>query len=289
MRATRTARHIAIYYLFVLGVALPVLGVALGLSAFLGNLAIPIVFLAVILFRPHRLILSYFRRDLITALRLLRKKDYAAAKIRLERFIGMMRRAPWLKPLIWLRRATYSGDPEALALINLGLVAMALKEFDVARTHFEEAIALDVGNPLPYYNLGILCIEIAKIHEAVTWFEKAKALGFRDDAPDKIINGIRALSDVPPASGPFGVEILNDDVTPMEFVVDLLREEFDCTEARATGIMLTVHGQGSGLCGRYGEAEARARMGRATARAQAAHHSLTFRIVGPGLDELGAR
>ena len=289
MRTTRTARHIAIYYGFLLGLPLAVLGIGLGLSAFLGNLTIPIAVLAVILFRPHQLILRYFRRDLITGLRLLRIKDYAAAKVRLERFIGTMRRAPWLKSLIWLRKATNLGDPEALALINLGLAATALKEFDLARTHFEEAIALNDGNPLPYYHLGILCFATAEIQDAVTWFEKARAHGFGDDASDKIINGIAALSDVPPASGPFGIEILNDDVTPMEFVVDLLREEFDCTEARATGIMLTVHGQGSGLCGRYGEVEARARMGRAAARAQAAHHPLTFRIVGPGLDELGAR
>jgi ATP-dependent Clp protease adaptor protein ClpS len=283
---TRRARHRAIYWLVVLGGALALFGVAVALSTFFGDLPIAVV-LVLLTAAPAASggLANFLKRDLIIGLRSQKRKDHAAAKVHFERFIGLMHRAPWLKHLIWLRRATYSSDPEVLALDHLGLVEMALGEFEAARTHFETAIELDAENPLPFHCLGLLCVHTGDIDEGLARLEKARALGFRDDASDKIINAFEALSYVPPASGPFGVEILNDHVTPMEFVVDILREEFDCTQARATGIMLTVHGKGSFLCGRYGEAEARARMERAVARAHAAHHPLMFRIVGPGPDE----
>lgn len=49
----------------------------------------------------------------------------------------------------------------------------------------------------------------------------------------------------------YQVLLLNDDFTPMEFVVDILRQYFHKSESEATRIMLAVHHQGSGLCGTY--------------------------------------
>ncbi|GAB4197470.1 MAG: ATP-dependent Clp protease adapter ClpS [Wenzhouxiangellaceae bacterium] len=47
----------------------------------------------------------------------------------------------------------------------------------------------------------------------------------------------------------YKVILLNDDYTPMEFVVDVLMKFFAMPEDRATQIMLHVHTKGKGVCG----------------------------------------
>ena len=47
------------------------------------------------------------------------------------------------------------------------------------------------------------------------------------------------------------VILVNDDFTPMEFVVLILREFFNLDEEAATRIMLNVHTKGKGVCGIY--------------------------------------
>jgi ATP-dependent Clp protease adaptor protein ClpS len=47
------------------------------------------------------------------------------------------------------------------------------------------------------------------------------------------------------------VQILNDDYTPMEFVVYVLERVFDMDHETATGIMLHIHREGVGTCGTY--------------------------------------
>ena len=47
----------------------------------------------------------------------------------------------------------------------------------------------------------------------------------------------------------FKVILLNDDYTPMEYVVRLLKEVFKKSENDAINIMLMVHKKGSGVCG----------------------------------------
>lgn len=47
----------------------------------------------------------------------------------------------------------------------------------------------------------------------------------------------------------YKVLILNDDYTPMEFVVHILERFFAKTKQEATDIMLHVHRRGVGLCG----------------------------------------
>lgn len=51
--------------------------------------------------------------------------------------------------------------------------------------------------------------------------------------------------------GLYKVVFLNDDKTPMEFVVSLLIELFKHTERTATDITLQIHEQGSGVVGVY--------------------------------------
>jgi ATP-dependent Clp protease adaptor protein ClpS len=47
----------------------------------------------------------------------------------------------------------------------------------------------------------------------------------------------------------FKVFLLNDDYTPMEFVVDVLTRFFQMDREKATRIMLHVHTRGRGVCG----------------------------------------
>ena len=49
----------------------------------------------------------------------------------------------------------------------------------------------------------------------------------------------------------FRVLILNDDYTPMDFVVEVLTTFFRKSEQEAVQIMLAVHHAGAGLCGVY--------------------------------------
>ena len=49
----------------------------------------------------------------------------------------------------------------------------------------------------------------------------------------------------------FKVILLNDDYTPMEFVVTVLEKYFNKKQEEATQIMLHVHKNGVGICGIY--------------------------------------
>jgi ATP-dependent Clp protease adaptor protein ClpS len=49
----------------------------------------------------------------------------------------------------------------------------------------------------------------------------------------------------------FKVVLLNDDYTPMEFVVEVLEVFFKMNREQATQVMLAVHTQGKGVCGIY--------------------------------------
>jgi ATP-dependent Clp protease adaptor protein ClpS len=49
----------------------------------------------------------------------------------------------------------------------------------------------------------------------------------------------------------FKVVLINDDYTPMEFVVIVLETFFRMNREQATHVMLTVHTQGKGVCGIY--------------------------------------
>jgi len=49
----------------------------------------------------------------------------------------------------------------------------------------------------------------------------------------------------------YKVILLNDDYTPMEYVVILLKKIFNKTQGEAVNVMLTVHKKGAGVCGVY--------------------------------------
>ncbi|WP_111892149.1 ATP-dependent Clp protease adapter ClpS [Acinetobacter sp. MB5] len=49
----------------------------------------------------------------------------------------------------------------------------------------------------------------------------------------------------------YAVVLLNDDYTPMDFVIEILQEFFAMNLDQATQVMLTVHYEGKGVAGVY--------------------------------------
>ena len=65
---------------------------------------------------------------------------------------------------------------------------------------------------------------------------------------DSVLEAKKAKVKLPPM---YKVLLLNDDYTPMEFVVLVLQKFFGMTRERATQVMLKVHREGMGVCGVY--------------------------------------
>jgi tetratricopeptide (TPR) repeat protein len=149
------------------------------------------VLLVIVLLIPGR-ILGFFWKDLLRGLRLLNAKKYSESKIYSERFLETLSKKPWLKHLIWFGSSTYSRNPKALALNNLGAAEFGLNDFTSARLHFEESITVDGQNPLPYFNMGLLTKAQGDLSEAKSWFEKAANRGFSKNIIDQIISTSQA-------------------------------------------------------------------------------------------------
>ncbi len=69
---------------------------------------------------------------------------------------------------------------------------------------------------------------------------------------DKVNDGGTAVQEVKPKLKQpplFRVILLNDDFTPMDFVVEVLMRFFSMSEEKATQVMLHVHTRGVGVCG----------------------------------------
>ncbi|CAG0966825.1 MAG: ATP-dependent Clp protease adapter ClpS [Rhodocyclales bacterium] len=63
---------------------------------------------------------------------------------------------------------------------------------------------------------------------------------------DSVLEAERTKTKPPPL---FKVLLLNDDYTPMEFVVVVLQKFFGMSREQSTRIMLKVHREGVGICG----------------------------------------
>jgi ATP-dependent Clp protease adaptor protein ClpS len=71
----------------------------------------------------------------------------------------------------------------------------------------------------------------------------------RDGGQGAVVAERKAQKTKPPAL--YQVVLLNDDYTPMEFVVMVLQQYFQRDIDTATHIMLKIHHEGRGVCGVY--------------------------------------
>jgi ATP-dependent Clp protease adaptor protein ClpS len=72
----------------------------------------------------------------------------------------------------------------------------------------------------------------------------------------------------------YDVVLLNDDYTPMEFVVDVLERFFRMDRSAATRVMLEVHTRGRGVCGRFTCEIAETKVAQVMAYARESQHPL---------------
>lgn len=71
---------------------------------------------------------------------------------------------------------------------------------------------------------------------------------FTDTDDDLAVQAAKPKLKRPPL---YRVILLNDDFTPMDFVVEVLMDFFAMSQEKATQVMLQIHTQGIGVCGIY--------------------------------------
>ena len=89
---------------------------------------------------------------------------------------------------------------------------------------------------------------------------------------DAVVLERRAQRVKPPQM--FQVVLLNDDFTPMEFVVHVIQEFFSKDRETATQIMLKIHLEGKGICGVYSRDIASTKVDQVLQAARSAGHPL---------------
>ena len=72
----------------------------------------------------------------------------------------------------------------------------------------------------------------------------------------------------------YQVLLLNDDYTPMEFVVEVLEHVFGMNRPNATRVMLEVHTRGKGVCGVFTFEIAETKVAQVMAYARQQQHPL---------------
>ncbi len=92
------------------------------------------------------------------------------------------------------------------------------------------------------------------------------------DGGDAVVLERRAQRVQPPQM--YQVVMLNDDYTPMEFVVVVLQEFFNKDREAATQIMLKIHLDGKGVCGVYSKDVAHTKVDQVLDAARQAGHPL---------------
>jgi ATP-dependent Clp protease adaptor protein ClpS len=93
----------------------------------------------------------------------------------------------------------------------------------------------------------------------------------RDDGGSVVLERLTQRTKPPQM---FQVLMLNDDFTPMEFVVRVLQEFFNKDREAATQIMLKIHLDGKGICGVYSKDVAATKVDQVQDAAHQAGHPL---------------
>ena len=93
-----------------------------------------------------------------------------------------------------------------------------------------------------------------------------------DDGQGAVVMERKVAKTEPPRM--YQVILLNDDYTPMEFVVMVLQEYFKRDLETATQIMLKIHHDGRGVCGVYSKDVAATKVELVLAAARRGGHPL---------------
>jgi len=93
-----------------------------------------------------------------------------------------------------------------------------------------------------------------------------------DNGGDSVVAERKEQKTKPPQM--YQVVMLNDDYTPMEFVVVVIQEFFNKDRETATQIMLKIHLDGKGICGVYSRDVAATKVQQVQEAARQAGHPL---------------
>ena len=101
-----------------------------------------------------------------------------------------------------------------------------------------------------------------------------------DDPAEHGDTGLIVAPEKPKLAKPplWKVVMLNDDYTPMEFVVEVLQTFFGMNGEKATQIMLMVHRTGKGTCGIFPKDIAETKCAQVNQYAQESQHPLVSEI-----------
>lgn len=100
----------------------------------------------------------------------------------------------------------------------------------------------------------------------------APAPRIQEDGGDAVVLERRTQRTQPPQM--YQVVLLNDDYTPMEFVVAVIQEFFNKDRETATQIMLKIHIEGRGVCGVFSKDIAATKVDQVMEAAQKSGHPL---------------
>lgn len=92
-----------------------------------------------------------------------------------------------------------------------------------------------------------------------------------DNTDDYLLESVKPKLKKPPL---YKVLLLNDDYTPMDFVIVLLRSVFAMRENQAAQVMMHVHQKGVGVCGVFTREIAETKVEMVLEYAQANQHPL---------------
>ncbi len=98
---------------------------------------------------------------------------------------------------------------------------------------------------------------------------------YEDDSAGLAVQEARPKLQAPPM---YKVLLLNDDYTPMDFVVEVLEVFFSMNREQATKIMLTVHTSGKAVCGVFTRDIAETKAAQVNQYAKESQHPLLWEI-----------
>ena len=108
-----------------------------------------------------------------------------------------------------------------------------------------------------------------------------------DEGADQDDGGLAIAPAKPKIKRPplYRVILLNDDYTPMEFVVQVLEQFFSMGREKATQVMLAVHTEGKGVCGIYPQDVAETKASQVNQCARDSGHPLLCEVEPSNDDE----
>jgi len=113
--------------------------------------------------------------------------------------------------------------------------ALAFPLPEISYNGFTEVVNAGIGG----------CSAVKAIQKGMNW-RMSKKEGEEESGTGLALEESKPELKRPPL---FKVVLINDDYTPMEFVVEVLEIFFRMNREQATHVMLTVHTQGKGVCG----------------------------------------